>query len=179
MFTDILTIMKLLATCNQNEIEPTDYTVRPTVKAVVIDENKNIAIFSGLLLGGGIEDDETAEQALHRECMEEAGITIKILKSLGTVIQYRDEIKKKYEVQGFIAQLVSKEAPPTTHQEDEFGKGLIWIPLSDAKELFEKRIEELKSNPDTDFSHDAYQGKLYNTMTALIFLNEAISYLQK
>lgn len=171
-------IMKLLAVINKSETEPEGYTPRPTVKAIVVDEHKNVAIFSGLLLGGGIENSETPEEALHRECMEEAGVTIKILQSLGTVIQYRDEIKKKYEVHGFVAQLI-KESAATTRQEDELGKELVWMTLIDAKEFFEKRIEELKSNPNADVSSDVYQGKLYNTMTALMFLNETIKYLEE
>jgi 8-oxo-dGTP pyrophosphatase MutT (NUDIX family) len=121
---------------------------------------------------------ETPEEALHRECMEEAGITVEIIQPLGTVIQYRDEIKKKYEVQGFVAELINKSAA-TTHQEDELGKEIVWMTPLDAKEFFERRVEELKSNPNAGISSDAYQGKLYNTMTALVFLNEAIKYLEE
>lgn len=171
--------MKLLSTFNNSDTEPVGYALRPTVKAIVVDEHRNIAIFAGLLLGGGIEGTETAEEALHRECMEEAGITIKILQPLGTIIQYRDEIKKKYEVQGFLAQLINKEVFATTSKEDELKKEVIWMTPSDAKEFFEKKIGELKSNPNADVSGDVYQGKLYNTMTALMFLNEAIKYIEK
>lgn len=165
--------MKILTIINKQENEPKDYTTRLTVKALVLDEDEKIAIFSGFLLGGGVEEGETTEQALHRECMEEAGIEIEIVRHLGVVTSYRDEIKRKYEVHGFLARLVGKHDLPTTKQEDELGETVTWLPFKEARSMFEKRISELEASSGADITKDSHQGKLYNTETALTFLNEA------
>ena len=72
--------MNILATFNDNDFEPTDYIDRPTVKAVILNDQDEVLLFSGGLPGGGVEDGETNEQALARECMEEIGGTISIGK---------------------------------------------------------------------------------------------------
>lgn len=165
--------MKLLKVLSVGKPEPTDYTTRLTAKAVVMDKNGNTALFSGLLLGGGVKEVETIEEALHRECIEEAGITVEILRSLGVVVQYRDKLKKKYEIHGFLARVVGENSTPTTKQSDELGKTTEWLSLDEARIMFEKRISELESLPADRLADDSIQGKLYNTITALIFLNEA------
>lgn len=166
--------MKILKTINAHKNEPVDYTTRLTVKAIVMDKKGNTAVFSGLLLGGGVEEGETFEQALHRECMEEAGIEIEIVKSLGVVVQYRDVLKRKYEIHGFLARLMEGHGSPTTDQEDELGKTTEWVSVDEARDIFEKRISGLEVITGEGFAKDAHQGKLYNTMTALTFLKEAI-----
>lgn len=149
-----------------------DYIIRPTVKAVVLDDKNNVLLLFDLLLGGGVEHGETFEQALQRECMEEAGINISITKTLGTVIQYRQFLKKKYEVYGFMATVTGAIAQPTTLQEDEIGKKVRWMKLTDARNILEDKIQSLKEFDAQNVIDDNYQGKLYNSLTALTFLNE-------
>ncbi len=43
---------------------------------------------SFFLLGGGIENDETPEEALHREVIEEVGMSIRIDQKIGVAVQY-------------------------------------------------------------------------------------------
>lgn len=164
--------MEILKIINENQNQ-FDYKTRLTVKAIVLDESGNTAIFSELLLDGGVEEGETVEQVLHRECREEAGIKIEIIRPLGIVVQYRDILKRKYEVHGFLARLTGGHGLPTTEQVDEIGKTMEWLPVSEARSIFEKRITGLETVTKEGLVDDAQQGKLYNTITALTFLDEA------
>ncbi len=149
-----------------------DYVIRPTVKGVVLDDKNNVLLFSDLLIGGEVEYGETFEQALQRECMEEAGIHVDIIKPLGTVIQYREFLKKKYEVHGFLVITTGVAVHPTTLQEDEVGKKVKWMKLADARKMLEGKIQSLKELDPQNTVDDGHQGKLYNSLTALTFLNE-------
>lgn len=124
----------LLKILNANAAEPASYEYRPTVKVVVINDKHEVLLYNNFLMGGGVEDGETIEQAVARECLEEAGAVVRIEKELGTVVQYRDFIKKKYEIFGFLAQLESLGKPITT-QEDEVGKTVGWKTLDEAKKI--------------------------------------------
>ncbi len=79
-----------------------EYKDRLTVRALILNEKNEVLIINdGLLPGGGVEEhDEDIISALHRECLEEVGMTISKIKELGTVIQYRDLIHRKYIIQG-------------------------------------------------------------------------------
>jgi len=68
-----------------------DYIDRPGAYAVIIKDGlyavvKNPKSF--FLLGGGIEEGESPEEALHREALEEIGMGIRIDKKIGVAMQH-------------------------------------------------------------------------------------------
>jgi len=84
-----------------------NYTYRPGAYAVVFDADKRVAVVRNrhgyyFLLGGGIEPNETIEETLHREVLEESGYGIHIHRKLGEAIEcFWAEIEQRYfEVHG-------------------------------------------------------------------------------
>lgn len=161
--------MNLLATFNDNDFEPTDYTDRPTVKAVIINDKDEVLLFSGGLPGGGVEEGETNEQALMRECMEEIGATVSIDRELGNVIVYRDEIQSKYIFTGYLCLLISRDSP-TTNIEHEMDKEAVWIKRVEAIDQMEAHLAEVKMKGKEIYEGDRYQRHIFNTETAILFL---------
>ncbi len=153
--------------------EPNGYENRPTVKAVVIDEDGYTLLFGLSLLGGGVEEGESLEEAIHRECLEEAGILVEIIAPLGEVIQYRDALKKRHEIQGFLVRFLHQQSEPTTTQAREMNRSLTWLTFNEAESMLEKRIAEVEEVRETYSAGDAYQSALYSATTALVFLREA------
>ncbi len=166
------TVMPLLI-LNANPIEPTDYAERKTVKAVITNERSEVFLFSSTLIGGGVEDGESDEQALAREANEEAGIEITILKPLGEIVQYRDFLKKKYVVQGYLCTYAGTLGDATTTDASERDRKKAWVDATDAITTLQSEIEALKKEDPTGYTGDAYQAKLYNRETALTFLLES------
>ncbi len=161
-----------LLVINANDFVPDDYTTRLTVKAVILNEKNEILLFPNFLIGGGVDAGETIEEGLRRECMEEAGVSIENLRSLGTVIQYRDELKKRYEVHGFIANKVGELAPRTTTQDNEQDRYAIWQTFDNAIKYLEEFIKSLE-NSQEDRTNDTFQGSYYNAKTHLFFIKKA------
>ena len=68
------------------------YTDREAAYAVILDADRRAAVVhgrSGLFLpGGGIEVDESPEEALLRESLEECGRSLEIIGTIGQAIQY-------------------------------------------------------------------------------------------
>ena len=164
--------MKLLKVLNSSVEEPKGYKTRLTVKAVILDDKKRVLLTDGLLVGGGVEQDEVLEVALKRECIEEAGILVDSFEPLGVVVQYRDALKKRYEIHGFRVRFREKIGEPTTTQEREVGRSLSWFSLPEAETMLKERIEEIERVGNLDSKTDTYQSLLFNTMTSLIFLQE-------
>ncbi|MCC6711101.1 MAG: NUDIX domain-containing protein, partial [Candidatus Pacebacteria bacterium] len=90
--------MQLIATINPEqttEQESKTYQIREAVRAIVIDEQNNLAILHVTnyqyykLPGGGINPGENKLTALKRECLEEIGCEIEITAELGKIIEYR------------------------------------------------------------------------------------------
>ena len=96
--------MNTLATIGQ--IDPSiQYTDRPTVKVVIKNDNKLLILNKGLLPGGGIDPGESDHDAITRELQEELGVTVKHIQEIGTVVQYRNLLDKKYLINGYTALL--------------------------------------------------------------------------
>ncbi|MCL2518022.1 MAG: NUDIX hydrolase [Oscillospiraceae bacterium] len=93
--------MKLLK--NISEIDEKLYTKPRKVRAVLLDENDNMALMYlpkykyndsndlYMIPGGGIEGNENIEKALEREMLEETGCYIDIIEELGYIECAEDE----------------------------------------------------------------------------------------
>ncbi len=158
----------------ESEVVPEGYAERRTVKAVVVDDKGKVLTFGPHLLGGGVEVGESDEQAIAREMLEEAGIEVEIIRPLGRVVGYRDAIRKKYIVDGFLCKYIRKLSTPTTTDEDEIGRESLWH--NSTEKAIQYVAEEVKKVQQTDkasYEGDGYQSRLYNAQTALAFLKEA------
>ena len=95
------------------------------------------------LPGGGIDEDETKEEALVREVLEEVGSEIKIESEIGKIIEYRSKNNfnwgsdQKQISYCYLGKILSKGKPKFTEAEliEEFE--LIWLTLEKAIETFE------------------------------------------
>jgi 8-oxo-dGTP diphosphatase len=131
--------LKIINIENVTDKEKSEFNIRNTVRAVIFDNDNNIALMDvsaknfHKLPGGGIDGDETKKDALKRECLEEAGVDIDLIKDIGLI----SEIKKTSEtIQNsycYLAQVKGeKRDPDFTEEEIESGFKLKWITLDEA-----------------------------------------------
>ncbi|CAI5438588.1 unnamed protein product [Caenorhabditis angaria] len=77
--------------------------------------------------GGGVEKNECAEEAAHRELMEEAGVRAHTLRNIGL---FQDDVRK-HRTQVFLMEVLEEKA---TWEENEFGRQRIWMPIGEGTE---------------------------------------------
>ena len=166
--------MNLLQIINQNEFEPQDYSERKTVRIVLLNEDRTKVLFFGThLVGGGVEEGESDEDAVKREAMEEAGVRVEILESVGEVIAYRDFLKKKYVVHGYLCKQVGDFVTPTSTDPEERGMKIAWIDIPFAIQKMEDQIHSLMEQATLPITDDILQSRINNCKTSLVILKEA------
>ena len=95
--------------------------------------------------GGGIKKWETAKNAMKRECLEEIGCRVKILKKLGIVTENRKKLNMVQKSYCYIAKVKGEKGTPAleAHEIDECAE-IVWTTIDDAI----RKIEEGRSeNP--------------------------------
>lgn len=123
-------------------LDDSEYELRTVVRAIVFDKDNNVALVGTkywLLPGGGVEGDETLEEAVVRECMEETGCNVVVEGSVGTTEEYRAEMGRRQVTHCFVARVIGEKGSPTTVQEDEQGMQVEWMDLADAHDFLERQ----------------------------------------
>lgn len=141
--------MNLLANFNQENVsddEAKQLQHKHSTRGIVFDTDNNIALLftqdKGYysIPGGGVNDDETYEQGIIRECKEEVGCDAEIIKYIGTTLEYRKNQKLLSESWGYILKIVGeKSLLVLVGDEDESEKSTIvlWVPVLEAIRLIE------------------------------------------
>lgn len=158
--------MNTLATIGQRDTS-IQYTDRPTVKVAIKNEDKLLILNKGLLPGGGIDPGESDHDAIIRELQEELCVTVKDIQEIGTIVQYRNLLGKKYLINGYSAVLNTCGGLTNPQDEGEARFTTQWLNLKDAMVYVSESIEETKLKPMDD---DVNQGKLYNLIATYEFL---------
>ena len=116
--------------------------VRLGARGIVVRNDGKIAIFNKSnkneykLPGGGIENDETPEEAFKREVLEETGCIVEIIEKLGVTEEYKSQINFKQISNVFVAKVIkdTKHLNVTQKEKDE-GARLFWETPPKALEL--------------------------------------------
>ena len=145
------------------------YTDRPTVKVIIKNDDNVLVLNSGLLPGGGIDENESDKEAIAREIQEELGATVRDVQEIGSVIQYRNFLNKRYVINGYVAKLASAGGATNPQDEGEAQFTQKWLTMDSALEFVSNSIATAKMQPMDD---DANQGKLYNLMATYELLKQ-------
>jgi len=131
----------LIAEVKDSDQAVTGYKVRKSSRGILIWKDKvallNVTKYKyHKVPGGGIEKNETKEEAFKREILEETGCKSSIRNYLGLTLEYRDEFKLVQVSYIFIAEVIGRPAKPTFEKgEIEEGFVLEWFPIEKAEKL--------------------------------------------
>lgn len=172
--------MKHLKTLHEKDVFPgkiTDpniiYSDRLTGKAIVFDMDNNIALVGNkqneflLLPGGGINEGEDIKVGVVRECLEEIGCDVSILKEVGYVDDYRPRDKTHCITHCYTAKLLGQKGNPKYDEgEIKIGMYIKWLPLDEAHKVFKAQEDLLKSGKVTFYNTG------FNIVRDLLFVEE-------
>ena len=162
-------LLKIINPENVSENNIVNWEYRKAARAVIFDNENRIGLLNVKnknyykLPGGGVEENEDIEIALDRECEEELGVRIKVIKEVGSIIEYRSQFKLCQTSYCFLAKTSSeKNAPNFTEEEKSEGFEAVWVEPEEALKLL-----NLKQTSD-------YEGKFIEERD-FCFLNKALT----
>ncbi len=136
---------------NVTEVELQSYRLREAARAVVLDNDNNVALLHATttdyykLPGGGLDDDIDKIVALKRECIEEIGCDIEVLTEIGLVNEWRKMYQTHQISYCYLAKLVgAKGIPDFTESEIAEGFEVTWLPYEEALQSLQSSKAEHK-----------------------------------
>lgn len=124
---------------NVSEEELKTYRTREAARAVVLDQDNNVALLHATktdyykLPGGGLDDDTDKIVALKRECREEIGCDVEVLDEIGLVNEWRKFCNLHQISYCYFAKIAGEKGTPDL-TEDEIAEGfeVAWLPYNEA-----------------------------------------------
>ncbi|MFA6416138.1 MAG: NUDIX hydrolase [Candidatus Paceibacterota bacterium] len=148
---------------------------RLTGKAIVFDNEGKVALVGNkvnsfyLLPGGGIDENESIENGVKRECLEEVGCQVDLLDIVGIIEDFRDRDKTHCINHCYTARIIGKKGElDLTEEEKKNGLHVIWVPLDEAISILEKEVEQLKKGEVTFYNTG------FNILRDNLFLKEVL-----
>ncbi len=131
-------------------VELNNPRVRYAARAILINNDGKIAIFNKSnkneykLPGGGVEGTEDIKEALKRECLEETGCNIEVIRDLCTIDEDRENYNFTQTSYVYVCKVVGEphELNLTQKEIDEGGK-LLWVTPEEGYELVKNCIDNL------------------------------------
>ncbi len=127
--------------------------IRYGARGIVVNDDGKIAIFNKTLKnefklpGGGLEDNESPQEAFIREVMEETGCVVEITRDLGTIEEHKSHGNFKQISYVFVSKVITNtnELHLTTKERAE-GSKLLWVDENEALELISNCYDKLVSS---------------------------------
>ncbi len=126
---------------------------RVTARGVVLDEEGRIGlhlihrddIFGNETYyetpGGGVDEGETPEQAVVRECKEELGEDIEVLRALGVVKDAYNLIQRKNENHYFLCKKLNQGEKHFVSEGDSLIQKTVWVSLEEGIALLRQQSD--------------------------------------
>jgi len=115
------------------------FSIREASRAVIFDSKNLVALLHSTkygyykLPGGGIEEGESPEVALGRECNEEIGCDVDITGEIGMIVEYRKKASLKQISYCYLARVKGEKGEPQLEPDEiEEGFETVWMPLAEA-----------------------------------------------
>ncbi len=126
---------------------------RVTARGVVLDEEGRIGlhlihrddVFGNETYyetpGGGVDEGETPEQAVVRECKEELGEDIEVLRALGVVKDAYNLIQRKNENHYFLCKKLNQGEKHFVSEGDSLIQKTVWVSLEEGIALLKQQSD--------------------------------------
>lgn len=131
-------------------LDETGLELRNTVKIIAMHEGKICVVGNSIshlymLPGGGVDKDETLEDAAIRESLEEAGIRLDIQKRVGVIEDFRIRDKRRYLNYCYFGTVNELLEPQLTKEEAENGLHHLWLDKGEIERLFHFQMQLVKN----------------------------------
>ncbi|MPM29566.1 hypothetical protein SDC9_76106 [bioreactor metagenome] len=127
-----------------NRIEGIKYRERIGAYALIVNLVNEIALVrrdnNYFLPGGGVENNETYEQCLKRECSEELGYNIEVVEYVGKLSHYTKAIRRE-EYLKLIGHFHIANLLDSNSLKIEEDHELIWVPIKQSSEMMQEEFQ--------------------------------------
>lgn len=128
-------------------------TIRLGARGIVLNDKGEIALIHKVakneykLPGGGVDDGEDARQAFRRECEEELGCIVDIIRELGVANEYKSQ--ENFRQSSFVYEAkktVTLESDCLTDKEKAEGTKCLWLPKLQALDKMKRSFRSLRAS---------------------------------
>lgn len=126
---------------------------RIAVRVILINDENKIAILHKKnkneykLVGGGVDEGESYEEALKRETLEESGCIIEIIRELGYIEEFRGKMNFKQTSYVYVAKVVEDtKTLHLTQKEIDEGSEICWFEPMEAYKKISECYDKVKAS---------------------------------